>query len=159
MYWFDNCIAGPTKSSIINSHPYGCSWNGPVWPYAVSCALEALGNASIKDTELTTLWLEIFGKYTELHFMEGDRSTPMITENYRPTDGYSFSQTCDYFHSTWIDLFMKYWAGIQVNEDGVTFSPFTKEEFTISNVIIAGKKYEFTQRNVNGKCEKSFRIK
>lgn len=158
MYWFDNCIAGPAKSSIIHPHPYECSWNGPVWPYAVSSVLEALGFASTKNDDLGKLWLENFDKYTELHFMEGDRSAPLITEHYRPSDGYSFSQTSDYFHSTWIDLFMKYWAGIRIDEKGVSFSPLTDEEFTLSNVMIDGKKYEFTQRNTGGKCEQFFCI-
>lgn len=158
MYWFDNCIAGPAKSSVKEPHPYGCSWNGPVWPYAVSGVLEALGASSVNNKSLIELWLENFEKYTELHFLDGDRSTPVITEHYRPSDGYSFSQTCDYFHSTWIDLFMKYYAGIMIDENTITFSPFTKEEFTLTNVVIGGKKYEFTQKNINGNLVKEFYV-
>lgn len=158
MYWFDNCIAGPTKSSVKEPHIYACSWNGPVWPYALSGCLEALGCAGTREEELGKLWLEYFDRYTELHFLDGDRSAPIINEHYRPTDGYTFSRTCDYFHSTWIDLFMKYWAGIRVDEDGVTFSPLTEDEFEINSLMLGGKKYKFTQTKTDGRLQRTVEV-
>lgn len=158
MYWFDNCITGPTNASTTKPQYYSCCWNGPIWPYSFSMSLEALGLAATNDPKLKEAFFDLFEKYTELHFMQGDRSAPLITENYRPNDAKSFSISCDYFHSTWIDLFMKYFAGITVSENSVEFSPLTDEEFTLSDVVIHGKHYTFTQKNVNGELIKNIEI-
>lgn len=145
MYWFDNCIAGPTKSSPLQPHHYGCCWNGPVWPYAMSGVLEALGGTATTHPEWQAKWMMLFDQYTDLHFLDGDPSVPMITEHYRPTDGHSFSCTCDYFHSVWLDLFFHYWAGIHVTGEKIHFSPFTNEKFTLRHVSLLGKTYTFVQ--------------
>ena len=147
MYWFDNCITGPTKSSLKEPHFYGCSWNGPIWPYAMSTVLDAFGEMACLKKEFKEKWLDLFSKYTELHFLTGDRSTPLILEHYRPTDGVTFSRACDYFHSTWIDLFMKYWIGIKITQKEVQFLPFAKEDFELKGVLINGKSYSFSQKN------------
>lgn len=154
MYRFDNCIAGPTNSSPLQSHPYGCCWNGPVWPYAVSGVAEALGSAARTDETLRVPWLSLFERYTELHFMGSDRSTPMITEHYRPSDGFSFSKTCDYFHSTWIDLFMKYWAGLRLENGELVFEPYTDGKFELRNLSLGGQNYCVRQYEENSvlKC-------
>lgn len=150
MYWFDNCIAGPTKSSPAQPHVYGCCWNGPVWPYAVSGVAEALGSAARTNESLRAAWLTLFEGYTELHFMGGDRAAPMITEHYRPTDGYSFSKTCDYFHSTWIDLFMKYWAGIRLHNGEIAFEPYTSCAFELRGLSMGGNSFCVRQYEENG---------
>lgn len=150
MYWFDNCIAGPTKSSMKEPHYYGCSWNGPVWPYATSGVLDALGGAAMTDKSLQKEWMRMFEGYNEVQFMGGDRSTPMVVEHYRPTDGVAFSSTCDYFHSKWIDLFMKYWAGISLENGEVVFKPFAECEFTLRDVQLGEKNFNFEQKLENG---------
>lgn len=150
MYWFDNCIAGPTASSKAEPHPYGCSWNGPVWPFAVSLVLDALGNSACDDIALRPLWSRLFGEYSELHFHQGDRSTPCICEHYRPTDGVCFSPYTEYFHSEWLNLFLSYWAGIRGDGDCVEFSPFTEEAFSLEGIRLNGKFYRFTQKRENG---------
>lgn len=150
MYWFDNCVAGPAASSTNDPHYYDCSWNGPTWPFADTVVLEALGNAALNNAALRPKFIELFGRFTELHFMYGDRTVPMIAEHYRSTDGVTFSPYVDYFHSEWLSLFFAYWAGISVSEDGVGFSPITKSDFTIENVTVRGKKYRFTQKTENG---------
>lgn len=150
MYWFDNCIAGPTASSISEPHAYGCSWNGPIWPFAVSLILEALGNASYSNKELYPIFERIFMEYTDLHFDFGDRSTPCICEHYRPTDGLSFSPYTEYFHSEWINLFFSYYLGIQITESGISFAPITEEEFCVDGVVINGKNYCFSQSKKDG---------
>lgn len=154
MYWFDNCVAGPAKSSTLRPHAYGCCWNGPVWPYAVSGVAEALGGAARTDEALRARWLALFEAYTELHFMQGDRSVPMITEHYRPTDGVSFSEVCDYFHSTWIDLFMKYWAGIRAEANGIAFEPYAECEFELRHVCVGGRSYTVKQFAEDGKLKR-----
>ncbi len=157
MYWFDNCIAGPAKSSLREPHAYACCWNGPVWPYAVSGVAEALGEAAVRSERLRGQWLRLFEGYTELHFMQGDRSVPMVTEHYRPTDGVSFRDTCDYFHSTWIDPFMKYWAGVRKTDSGIVFEPFAECEFEIRNISVGGKTYCVRQYKENNEMKRVVR--
>ena len=159
MYWFDNCIVGPTAASLQNPHRYGCCWNGPVWPFAVSLVLDALGNAAQDDPSLTILWNRLFDAYTELHFYNGDRSVPCICEHYRPTDGMSFSPITEYFHSEWISLFFAHRLGIHVTESGVTFAPAVDEEFSVDGITINGKTYCFTQERINGKLEQRIEVR
>ena len=151
MYWFDNCITGPTIATKTDPHRYHCCWNGPVWPFAVSLALDGIGHSTASDTNASNVFSKIFSAYTELHFVDGDRTTPCIFEHYRPTDGMSFSPFADYFHSEWLNLLLKHWAGIHVCEEDVEFTPITTEEFTVKNVMLRGKIYNFSQKNENGK--------
>ena len=155
MYWFDNCIAGPTESSPAEPHQYGCSWNGPIWPFAVSLVLEALGYATYQNRNLIPVFNRIFADYTELHFDFGDRTVPCIREHYRPSDGTTFSIYTEYFHSEWINLLMSYYLGIRVEEDGIDFCPATEECFSVSGVVIKGKSYRFTQEMKDGVLTRS----
>lgn len=145
MYWYDNCLTGPTAASLDAPKTYGCCWNGPVWPYANSLIANAMGSAAEADTALRRQWLCFFDSYTELHFIGGDRSVPLICEHYRPDDGASFSSANDYFHSSWLDPFMRYWAGIDADGETVSFAPYTACDFTLSGVVIRGKEYTFKQ--------------
>lgn len=151
MYWFDNCIAGPTASSVQDPHYYECCWNGPTWPFATSFVLEALGGAAEDDGKWIDLWLDLFERYTQLHFAYGDRSLPRIAEHYRSTDGASFSPYHEYFHSTWISLFMRYWAGIHVEEGKLVFEPLTNDSFTLEGVWANGVQYRLQQYRKDGK--------
>lgn len=151
MYWFDNCITGPTASSKSDPHYYVCCWNGPVWPFALSTVLDALGTALKQDGELTDLFVRLFTEFTELHFDGGDRSVPVICEHYRPTDALCFSPYTEYFHSQWINIFISHWAGIGVDESGeITFAPATTDDFELDCVVIRGEKYRFSQTKKDG---------
>ncbi len=145
MFWYDNCIAGPTACSVKEPHEYGCSWNGTVWPFANSLIALGLGDAAMQNKRLQREWLAFFKAYTELHFAYGDRSTPVICEHYRTDDGASFSQFPEYFHSSWIDLFMRYFAGISFDGDAPTFAPFAKEPFALYGVKLGENTYDFIQ--------------
>lgn len=156
MFWYDNNIAGPTQSSLKEPHAYGCTWNGTVWPYANSIVAEGLGDAAINDISRRESWLQLFQAMTELHFPGGDRSTPLICEHYRLDDGVSFSTTNDYFHSSWINPFLRYYLGIRVERNKIAFDPFTEDCFTLDGVIIAGQAYRFCQyRDENGVLRRS----
>ena len=158
MYWSDNAQTGPFYASKESPNYYGASWNGPIWPFAQSLMLTALGNVAKRNSIYKKEWLELFDKYTKLHFYLGDRSIPDIVEHYRPTDGKPFSIAHDYFHSTYIDLLMSFWAGISVKNNKVTFSPFTQEEFELNGVIINGKSYNFKQYKHNRKLVKKIEM-
>ncbi len=145
MFWYDNCIAGPTACSVKEPHEYACSWNGPVWPFANSLIALGLGEAAARDARLQERWLEFFRAFTELHFLYGDRSTPVICEHYRGDDGASFSPFTEYFHSSWIDLFMRFYAGISVDSGEVSFAPFAREPFALRGVTLGEITYDFIQ--------------
>lgn len=146
MYWFGNCLVGPTNASVENPHHYGCCWNGPVWPYATSIVLNGLGSICKKKDKYVSVWLDIFNRYTELHFIYGDRSTPTIKEHYRGSNGIPFSTYHDYFHSVWLDLFFKHYVGISVNENGIEINSFADEDFKVDGIVIKGEKYEIVKK-------------
>lgn len=151
MYWFDNCITGPTAADLSTPHHYSCCWNGPIWPFAVSLVLEALGSSLRESPNLSGIFSRIFTQYTQLHFACGDRSVPCIREHYRPSDGTTFSPYTEYFHSQWINLFISYYLGISVTEDSIRFCPATEECFILKDVVIQGKHYRFAQEILDGK--------
>lgn len=150
MFWYDNCIAGPSHSSPREPHDYGCSWNGPVWPYANSIIAMGLGEFARTKPEYRARWLKFFTSWTELHFPGGDRGTPLVCEHYRCDDGATFSIANDYFHSSWINPFLTFFLGVQARDGRVEFDPFTDEDFLLEGVVIGEKVYAFSQRHENG---------
>jgi hypothetical protein len=146
MYWFDSHIVCG-RSTKNDPHHYFSSWNGAIWPFASALVLNALGSIAAKNPKYKTLFLRLFGEYTDLHFMGGDRSVPCIVEHYRVSDGYPLSPYTEYFHSKWIDLFLSYWVGIHLEGKEVKLSPMTDEDFSVSGVMVDGVAYRFEQKN------------
>ncbi|MEK7950780.1 MGH1-like glycoside hydrolase domain-containing protein [Luteolibacter soli] len=152
MYWTGNAIAGPTASSIAQPHGYPCCWNGPMWNYNNSAMCEALGSVATSPggERYRDGWLEFHRRWSDSHFVYGDRSVPCAMEHLRPTDASNFRrQVVDYFHSAWLDSTFSYWAGIRVTDkrDKVIFDPLTKEDFELKNVPAGGKELTFVQEN------------
>ena len=148
MYWSGNAIVGPCAASETNPMYGACMWNGPVWHYTNGLMAEALGNAATIDSRLRDGWLEFMKRWTDLHFQYGDRSVPCAREHHRSTDGARHMPTADYFHSAWIDPFIRYWIGVRIEDDLTTviFDPFSKENFSIRNLPVLGKELSFVQR-------------
>ena len=149
MYWSGNTLVGPAFASVDKPHYYPCAWNGPTWHYANGLMCEALGSASLIDgtNEMQEKWMDFFNRWSDLHYAYGDKSVPCAIDHNRATDGARFSPYVDYFHSSWIDPFMKYYLGIQIDDKGnFNFNPFTDEEFEVTDISIMGKKYSFTQQ-------------
>jgi len=152
MYWSGNAISGPTASSVEKPHSYPCCWNGPMWNYNNSAMCEALGSvaSSPGGERFRDGWIEFHHRWSDSHFVYGDRSVPCAMEHLRPTDGSNFRrQVVDYFHSAWLDSTFSYWAGIRVTDkrDKVIFDPFTKEDFTLHDVPAGGRELTFTQES------------
>ncbi|WP_338288941.1 hypothetical protein [Luteolibacter sp. LG18] len=152
MYWSGNAIAGPTASSVSQPHGYPCSWNGPMWNYNNSAMCEALGSvaSSPGGERYRDGWLEFHRRWSDSHFIYGDRSVPCAMEHLRPTDAANFRRrVVDYFHSAWLDSTFSYWAGIRVTDDrkAVVFDPFTKEDFRLENVPAGGRELTFVQED------------
>lgn len=154
MYWSGNCIAGPAESSIPSPHRYGCSWNGTVWHFSNGLMAEALGRAASlnEGKELRKGWLEFMSRWSEMHFLFGDKSVPVSLEHVRPADGARFRKINDYFHSAWLDPFIRYWLGIRANDESgrVTFDPFTEGEFEIRDLPVNGNELTFLQKYEDG---------
>jgi len=157
MYSGLNVIDGPAFATPGKPHYYGCCWNGPNWHYADSLVAEAFGRAARRDPARRTEWLTFFHSWCESHFVDGDRTLMRTAEHFRPEDGGRHGWTCDYFHSAWIDPFIRYYCGIDPDtKDGVPlFKPFYQGDFRLGPMVVGGREYVFEQvdgvRMVNGK--------
>lgn len=150
MYWSGNCLTGPVDASVSNPHQYECSWNGPAWHFSNSLMASALGEAALFENSksLRSGWLEFMRRWTEMHFLFGDKTVPISNEHVRPSDGARFRRINDYFHSAWLDPLIRYYFGISMYEDkaSLTFDPFTDEEFELYNLPIMGRELSFIQQ-------------
>ena len=146
MYWYDSHITHGGGSTTSNPHHYFTSWNGAIWPFASSLAIDAVGRVAMHTASYRALFLRLFAEYTDLHFLGGDRALPCIVEHYRVSDGMPLSPYTEYFHSKWLDLFFSYWAGIRIKDDGVELSPLCEEDFVLDGVVIGGKSYRFERK-------------
>ena len=152
LYSGANAIPSGADATRRRPHEYACCWNGPVWHYADSLVAEAFGAAAAKDARLREGWLRFFEAWSRTHFLAGDRSTPRAAEHFRPEDGGRLGLVSDYFHSAWVDPFIRYWCGVSVGADGAPrLDPFTKADFRLANVPMPDGEYVFEQRD--GKAE------
>lgn len=151
MYSSQNGIITP-PASPEKPHWYGCSWNGPTWHYANTLYAEAFGQGARRRRELRAKWVEFFDRWTDTHWLYGDRTSPRAAESFRAEDGTRCNGAWDYFHSSWLDPFFRYRCGIQLAADGksIHFEPFTTEDFRLFNVPLAGKEFSFEQRTEGG---------
>ena len=119
-----------------------------MWHYANSLFAEAFGQCAIRREDMRGKWLEFFNAWGESHFACGDRTVPVAGEHFRPEDGAYCGSACDYFHSSWLDPFFRYYCGIRLSDDGknVLFEPFALDDFRLSNVPFGGRELSFEQR-------------
>lgn len=102
----------------------GCVWCGPSWPYTTGIALEALAFESRRCNHLYDNYFdEILSEYTKEHFRDGDRHRPYLVEHYNPITGERLSDEVDYNHSFWLDIVIRFVAGVTVEEDCVRIEP------------------------------------
>ncbi|MFA6074476.1 MAG: hypothetical protein WCV63_00775 [Negativicutes bacterium] len=147
MYWSGNCLIGPTQASVNNPHIYPCSWNGPSWHYANGLLVAALGSVveNNNNDKLREKWLLLFERWSDLHFLYGDRSTPCAIEHHRPSDGARFRSIVDYFHSAWLDSLYSYYFGVRIEVDRLEFKPFFQGAFKLENITIGRVQFSFVQ--------------
>ena len=147
MYSGLNLMTGPAFATPGKPHYYGCCWNGPVWHYADSLVAEAFGCAARRNPSRRSSWLAFFRSWTDSHFAGGDRSLMRAAEHFRPEDGGRHGWAHDYFHSAWIDPFIRYYCGVDPDvPDGTPrFDPFYRGDFRLGPVAIGGREYVFKQ--------------
>lgn len=117
------------NNSVNGVISHTCMWNGPVWPYAESLVLLAVGgylkrveNSSLKNA-YASYFKSAFQKYVDLHFLTGKGETPCIVEHYNPETGAPLSGQDDYNHSSFIDLFIRMVCGFDPIGEKICFSP------------------------------------
>lgn len=121
----------------------GCIWNGPTWPFANSIVLDGLGQESQRRNHK---WDKEFGlyfkKFTDMHYYGGDGETPYLVEHYNSMSGECISDEADYSHSYYIDLVVRFIAGISVHEDKIVVDPLDVglTYFELSGLYIRGHK-------------------
>lgn len=119
----------------------GCIWNGPAWPFANSMVLDGIGQESLRCRhEWDSVFEKYFMKFTRMHYYGGDGSTPYLVEHYNSLNGECISDDVDYSHSYYIDLVVKYIAGISVKEDAIAVEPLDigLKHFSLKGVWIQG---------------------
>ena len=68
---------------------------------------------------------EVLGEYTLQHFRDGDRHRPYLVEHYNPVTGERLSDEADYNHSFWLDIVIRFVAGVNVEENGIRIAPLS----------------------------------
>lgn len=88
-------------------------WNYATWPRTTCHVVDgALWVAKTLDTSLTKQAVQLFNRYTHMHFPHDSLQKANIAERYDPHTGAPFIENLDYNHSTWIDLLLQHVAGI-----------------------------------------------
>ena len=118
-----------------------CIWNGPAWPFSNSMVLDALARESLRRGHvLDEKFGEYFRKFTGMHYHGGDGSMPYLVEHYNSMTGECISDDVDYSHSYYIDLVVRYVAGICVGPDRIVVEPVDigLDHFRLSGLRIRG---------------------
>ena len=90
----------------FGGYEYPCCWNGPVWNYATSWVLHALGAVAARTREapLRERFARVWTQWTASHLTLG---YPMVAEHFHPETGRPYRLIPDYFHSAWLDTFFR----------------------------------------------------
>ncbi len=133
---------GP-NASAENPYRYVDSWNGPTWIFSEALTAEALGSAArvSRDDRLIDAFNQLMERYTEIQFLDGDRSVPCTVEHYDSITGENIRLLADYFHSFYNDLVIRYMVGIVPREDDlIEIDPLVRgwRGFSIEKVAYRG---------------------
>jgi len=126
---------------------HACPWNGRTWPMTNSHLVEALAAASrLGAPDLRARAAELLKRCVRMMFHEGDLRRPNCYEHYNPLTGHAaiYRGIDDYQHSWVADLIVRYAAGVQPHEGGITVDPFPLEleQLTLTGVRVRGRSLE-----------------
>jgi hypothetical protein len=95
-----------SPDNTFDGFAYPCCWNGPVWNYATSWVLHALGAVAARTREpaLRDRYARAWTRWTASHLTSGE---PMVVEHFHPHTGRPYRHIPDYFHSAWLDTFFR----------------------------------------------------
>ena len=96
-----------SPENAFRGYQYPCCWNGPVWNYATSWVLHALGAVASRTREepLRARFARAWTQWTASHLTLGE---PMVVEHFHPETGRPYRLIPDYFHSAWLDTFFRH---------------------------------------------------
>lgn len=134
-----------------------CQWNGPVWPFATSQALTALGNIARLDgarNEAGALFVTAFRQFAASHL--GDDGEYLLDEYMDPDTGrWSLREWrlenephraqigTDYNHSTFADLVLSGLLGIDSRDGDVVVDPLVEAAelgwFEVHGLTVVGQ--------------------
>lgn len=132
----------------------GCIWNGPAWPFANSMVLDGLARESLRRRHaLDDRFGTYFRKFTGMHYHGGDGSVPYLVEHYNSMTGECISDDADYSHSYYIDLVVRYVAGICVEPDRIVVEPVDigLSRFSLSGLRVRGHEIDVCLKPGDGR--------
>ncbi|WP_028062284.1 MGH1-like glycoside hydrolase domain-containing protein [Solirubrobacter soli] len=96
-----------SPDNAFRGYSYPCCWNGPVWNYATSWVLHALGAVAERTSEpaLRERFARVWTQWTASHLALGE---PLVVEHFHPRTGRPYRLIPDYFHSAWLDTFFRH---------------------------------------------------
>jgi hypothetical protein len=96
-----------SPDNAFRGYSYPCCWNGPVWNYATSWVLHALGAVAQRTSEpaLRERFARLWTQWTASHLALGE---PLVVEHFHPETGRPYRLIPDYFHSAWLDTFFRH---------------------------------------------------
>jgi hypothetical protein len=96
-----------SEDNSFRGYRYPCCWNGPVWSYATSWVLHALGAVAsrTKEEPLRERFARAWTVWTASHLTLG---YPVVAEHFHPETGRPYRLIPDYFHSAWLDTFFRH---------------------------------------------------
>lgn len=136
----------------------GCIWNGPAWPFANSMVLDGLARESLRRGHaLDDRFGTYFRKFTGMHYHGGDGSVPYLVEHYNSMTGECISDDADYSHSYYIDLVVRYVAGICVEPDRIVVEPVDigLSRFSLSGLRVRGHEIDVCLKPGDGRLSVS----
>jgi len=176
----DSFYSNQGLTTAERSHPrylysvgHECLWNGYVWPFATSQALNSL-NAVIRRysdcDDYKKLFIKLLKQYAQAHHRvrEDGVTVPWIDEVRHPEyDDWSsrtilrdwgwkegkggYERGKDYNHSTFCDLVISGLVGVSVSDGGeLTVQPNVPEDwrfFTLDRLWVRGKRYRIEYRD------------
>ena len=151
---------------FLYTHPHECLWNGYVWPYATSQALNgviALLNNYNQDVINNHDLYEFIKVYAQMHYIDIDgKKINWIDEVMHPYPRRWYARDIlkklgnpqtmgglergkDYNHSTFIDLVLRGLVGIDTDADTLTVKPRIKgiwKWFKVENISYKKQTYD-----------------
>lgn len=124
-----------------------CQWNGPIWPFQTTSALNGLSNLldhyTTQDVAQNSDWVDILRLYAQMHYdVDGKLN---IVENYYPNNGSVLvwlARSPHYFHSGFVDLILGGLVGIRPRDDDfLEVNPLVDDSiswFRVENVLYHG---------------------
>lgn len=124
-----------------------CQWNGPIWPFQTTSALNGLSNLldhyTEQDVAENSDYVDLLRLYAQMHY--DDKGELNIVEDYYPNNGSELvhlARSPHYFHSGFIDLILSGLVGIRPRQDNyLEVNPLVDSSvswFRVDNVLYHG---------------------